>query len=70
MPKDRKVVKISKDKNLYFSDDKTDNHNDEDLMYEYNNEDYEGDDYDFSQVEKTKTYQPPQVIGNSPHILF
>jgi len=30
-------------------------------MYEYNNEDYEGDDYDFSQVEKTKTYQPPQI---------
>jgi len=44
-----------------FEDDKSDSHNDEDLMYEYNNEDYEGDDYDFSQVEKTKTYQPPQI---------
>ena len=51
-------------KSPHFTDDKSDSHNDEDLMYEYNNEDYEGDDYDFSQVEKTKTYQPPQVICN------
>jgi len=53
-----------------FEDDKSDSHNDEDLMYEYNNEDYEGDDYDFSQVEKTKTYQPPQITRSgrpTPH---
>merc|ERR1711992_352667 len=53
-----------------FEDDKSDTHNDEDLMYEYNNEDYEGDDYDFSQVEKTKTYQPPQITRSgrpTPH---